>query len=340
VYSAEMSLLVRMVHSPELTRLFEFSARMGHDPLLTQASSGNTSIKCDGKLWIKASGTWLANAGAGDTFLPLPLDDLRRRLAGAHELSGIAITSNGQLRHTSIETAMHAALPQKVVVHLHSVNAIAWAVRADGAECLGSVLSGLDWAWIPYVPSGLPLARCVQEAIASRPGANVFILANHGLVICGDTSHEAEEVLAQVERCLALPVRDAEGAGFGDSLWHFVDETWMLPESTALHRLGTNAVNYRIATGGVLFPCHAVFLGSNALRIEEGKGVLVNRSLTVSQKCMLGGLLDVVERIDSRAPVRYLSEAEIAALATEDAHQYHMVSNLNAPPFLQPSASV
>ena len=35
------------------------SARVGNNPLLVQAGSGNTSIKLDGVLWIKASGKWL-----------------------------------------------------------------------------------------------------------------------------------------------------------------------------------------------------------------------------------------------------------------------------------------
>jgi len=34
----------------DLTRLRELSARMGSDPLLTQASTGNTSMKRDGML--------------------------------------------------------------------------------------------------------------------------------------------------------------------------------------------------------------------------------------------------------------------------------------------------
>jgi rhamnose utilization protein RhaD (predicted bifunctional aldolase and dehydrogenase) len=38
----------------ELVSLGQLSARIGDDPLLAQASSGNTSIKMDGILWVKA----------------------------------------------------------------------------------------------------------------------------------------------------------------------------------------------------------------------------------------------------------------------------------------------
>jgi rhamnose utilization protein RhaD (predicted bifunctional aldolase and dehydrogenase) len=40
----------------ELARLRQLTARIGADPLLTQASTGNSSTKLDGVLWIKASG--------------------------------------------------------------------------------------------------------------------------------------------------------------------------------------------------------------------------------------------------------------------------------------------
>jgi len=39
-----------------LAPLVQLSARVGRDPLLVQASSGNTSMKLDGVLWIKALG--------------------------------------------------------------------------------------------------------------------------------------------------------------------------------------------------------------------------------------------------------------------------------------------
>ena len=42
---------ISATNQPELTRLRELTARIGNDPLLTQASTGNSSIKLDGVLW-------------------------------------------------------------------------------------------------------------------------------------------------------------------------------------------------------------------------------------------------------------------------------------------------
>ena len=64
----------------ELNSLVQVSARVGGNPLLVQAATGNTSIKLDGVLWIKASGKWLAHALKEEIFLPLNLAETRRLL--------------------------------------------------------------------------------------------------------------------------------------------------------------------------------------------------------------------------------------------------------------------
>ena len=54
----------------ELQPLLELTQRVGSDPLLTQASTGNSSAKLDGVLWIKASGKWMADAMRDDILIP------------------------------------------------------------------------------------------------------------------------------------------------------------------------------------------------------------------------------------------------------------------------------
>src|SRR3954470_17210632 len=132
-----------------LTPLRELSARIGGDPLLTQASTGNTSIKLGNVLWIKASGRWLADAKHDDILVPLQLSEVKQYIHRQVDPSEVYAGA-------SIETAMHAVVPHPVVLHVHSVNTIAWAVRQDARYQLERRLKGLRWQWIPYVPSGLP----------------------------------------------------------------------------------------------------------------------------------------------------------------------------------------
>src|SRR5271170_5985194 len=112
----------------EITSLLELSCRVGRDPLMVQASNGNISVKMDGVLWIKASGRWLANADREEILVPISLSHIRKCLMKGEEIRGDWPTC--RLR-PSIETAMHSVIKQSVVLHVHSVNAIAWAIRQD-----------------------------------------------------------------------------------------------------------------------------------------------------------------------------------------------------------------
>ena len=141
----------------------DLSAKLAANRLLVQASTGNTSVKTGDTLWIKASGKWLADATAPDFLTPVALSRARMCLDAEGTIPETEKTSGAC---ASIETAMHAVLPHKVVIHVHSVNAIAWAVRSDAANALGSALGDFSWRWIPYTTIGVPLAKRMQEAIA------------------------------------------------------------------------------------------------------------------------------------------------------------------------------
>lgn len=69
------------MNTAEFKALRHLSAKVGSDPLLVQAAGGNTSIKDEGVMWIKASGTWLRDADAKDIFVPLDFARLSAALA-------------------------------------------------------------------------------------------------------------------------------------------------------------------------------------------------------------------------------------------------------------------
>src|ERR1035438_1103022 len=126
----------------ELARLRQLTTRIGTDPLLTQASAGNSSTKLDGVLWIKASGKWMVDALNEDILIPLDLTEV------ITECLQQGVDPAGRYPGASMETAMHAVLPHRVVLHVHSVNTIAWAVRTDAALQLQHQLDGLRWQWV------------------------------------------------------------------------------------------------------------------------------------------------------------------------------------------------
>src|SRR6185437_16857176 len=77
--------------SDEFHALRELSAALGADPLRTQGAGGNTSIKRDGVMWIKASGTWLADALSQDIMTPVRLDLLGEAIADGDPRAAAAV---------------------------------------------------------------------------------------------------------------------------------------------------------------------------------------------------------------------------------------------------------
>ncbi len=345
---------------PALDPLVRLSARLGRDPLLVQASSGNTSIKLDGVLWIKASGKWMADADRQNMFVPVPLAQVRQQFARhAGSIADSAPSSvepawgAAQPLSASIETFMHAVLPHRVVVHVHSVNTIAWAIRQDAEPALAERLSGLRWRWIPYVPSGHPLASEIEKAVARRPDTDIFVLGNHGLVVCGEDCNAVEGLLGEVERRLAVVPRRAPIAKKPLLEQLAFLSPWRLPQADALHALGADATSRRILRGGVLYPCQAIFLGHPApmmpcsipisdLRdgtggqyahrpflIVEGSGVMLSQEITRAELAVLSGLVEVVQRIAPSAPLRYLTQSELAGVVSGDGVRYRASAENN-----------
>ena len=324
----------------DLGPLLELAGRVGRDPLLTQASTGNISLKLDGALWIKASGKWLADASSGRILIPLDL-------AGVHNTIWQNIDPAELYSNASIETAMHVTMPHPVVLHVHSVNTIAWAVRSDAAVQLKSRLDGLRWQWIPYVASGLPLAREIEKVLAANPDTDVLILGNHGLVLGGKDCQATEALLNEVERRLAIPARPAHPADYSVLADLASDAAWELPDDESIHALATDPQSRKILQGGFLYPCQAMFSDARTpelfhaieepdqardwpgrpFLIVEGRGVVLSPSMTPAESAMLSGLAQVVQRIHPSTPLRYLLESEVAAASSTAAYRYRELAN-------------
>jgi rhamnose utilization protein RhaD (predicted bifunctional aldolase and dehydrogenase) len=332
-----------------VTALRRLSARLGRDRLLTQGAGGNTSLKQGDVLLVKASGTWLAWAEEEPIFVPVRLSGVRARI-GAGEADPVGPErlpgdSDRPLR-PSIETTLHAILPHPVVLHVHSVNAIAWAVRADGEAEVAKRLEGLRWAWIPYVRPGLPLAEAVAQAVA-RAAPDVVLMANHGLVVGGADCDAAEALLTEVERRLGVSPRAAppgDLAGLAERAKGTPFRPCGDPEA---HGIATDPASLAHATGGTLYPDHLIFLGSGAVALRPGEsvaaaarraatgdgqppvmllvpgtGVLVREDLSAGGEAMVSCLADVLRRVPPDAPLVYLSPAQEAELLGWDAEKY------------------
>ncbi len=338
----------------ELLQLMELTQRVGKDPLLTQASTGNSSAKLEDTLWIKASGRWMADAIQHDIFVPLNLAEVsacvRRNIDPA-----------GRYPNASLETALHAILPHRMVLHVHCVNTIAWAVRRDAPAQLQHLLAGMRWRWIPYAASGLPLSAAIEDALSVQPDSDLFVLGNHGLVVCADNPVALEELLTEVGRRLAVHPRAPCSADYAGLSELSRNSCWDLPDDDQVHALGTDPNSDAILREGLLYPCQAIFSGSSrppevfhpipypdpagkwqlrysdqAFLIIEGRGVIVRRNIAAAQRAMISGLAHVVRRLSASAPLRYLTEAEVAEIPA-GSHRYRDLAETRTAAGLQTS---
>ncbi|MCB1377949.1 MAG: class II aldolase [Alphaproteobacteria bacterium] len=325
----------------EFDDLRRFSAKAGADPLLVQAAGGNTSLKSDGIMWIKASGTWLRDAVARDIFVPVDHGKLMTALA----LNDPACESCTEFLRTdlnasglrpSIETTVHALMPQRVVVHVHCVNTIAWAIRSDAEARLAERLAGFAWAFIPYARPGLPLAGAIQSRI--RQGVDVLVLGNHGLVVAADSVAAAESLLERVAEAVARPVRAA--------VPHDTEALAKLCAGTAYqpatdpetHALATDRLALARGGGRVFYPDHVVFLGVGVatdfaatapLVAVPGVGVAIRNDAKPAIEPMGRCLADVMRRVEENDPLVALTDADIDRLVNWDAEKYRQTLKVN-----------
>ncbi len=181
---------------------------------LVVIGEGNTSHRIDdATFWVKASGQQMAQI-ADDGFVAVHfapmldmLDDPPADRQTMQALMQAAKVDPDDPRRPSIETSFHAMLlaecEVQVVAHTHptAVNRIMCSERAEQFARRRLfpdevVVCGPESVFVPYVDPGLPLAiemRARVRDYMQRQGEapKVILLANHGLIVLGQTTTEA-----------------------------------------------------------------------------------------------------------------------------------------------------
>ena len=330
----------------EVGDLLALAAELGRNPLLVQGPGGNISLKRDGVMWVKASGTWMADALTKSILIPV---DLAAVLEGLATGDPACETCSAFVRHDllqsplrpSIETTLHAVMPHRVVVHVHCVETISQACLWDAPERLATLLTGLNWAFVPYVRPGVSLGQLVAERI--KPETDVVVLGKHGLVVAGNSVAEAEKLRAEVSRRLARASRKPAKAD-REALRRFEGGGYHAAEDEKLHAVAIDAASLAAARHGSLYPDHIVFLGAGILEtqgdetaadaarragrptaplvIAAGAGVLLHDAASASARALAGCLADVTSRLSGDDLINPLNPDEEAELLDWDAEKY------------------
>jgi rhamnose utilization protein RhaD (predicted bifunctional aldolase and dehydrogenase)/NAD(P)-dependent dehydrogenase (short-subunit alcohol dehydrogenase family) len=187
-----------------LDTLVRLSHRIGQDTRLVQPGGGNTSIKLNGTLLVKGSGTDLRTIRPeGFTRLDLGrLEALRdaEAMTDAEMMRFMAACMLADGPAPSVETPLHALLPHRLIAHTHDVPTMSLTNVPEGTgERLVEELFEGGIVYVPYVPPGFPLARAVSGLTSRIPaGAEGLALAHHGLVVWADDAEACRERLGRI----------------------------------------------------------------------------------------------------------------------------------------------
>ncbi|HEY3077885.1 MAG TPA: bifunctional aldolase/short-chain dehydrogenase [Burkholderiales bacterium] len=191
-----------------------YSSRLlGRDKSLVLHGGGNTSVKLREKdlfgeeievLYVKGSGSDLETITA-EGFSPLPLEYLRR-------LAGLPRLSDSQMRNEldthllradapfpSVETLLHAIVPQRYVDHTHADAVLSVSNAPDGEKRIREIY-GRRVVVIPYIMAGFDLAAFCAREFPKQAGKDTIgmVLLSHGIFSFGADARESYERMIEL----------------------------------------------------------------------------------------------------------------------------------------------
>lgn len=311
--------------------LVEISHHYGANPEYVIAGGGNTSFKTQDKLWIKASGIYLADIGP-DGFVMLSRDRLRemesriyskdplkREEEVKNDLKVATIAPEG-LR-PSVETSLHNLIEYAFVVHTHMTLANA-LMCSNHAEEEVRERFGNEALYVEYTDPGYILFKKLQDRIGTYHDScgndpKIIFLQNHGVFVGADTTEEIKAIYDSIEfsigegknlnfpdhRCTEYSSGTTEAvAGFFDS---FELETGSYTSDLISHFYSGSAAFSKISRP--FTPDIIVYCKSNYLFLEAGM-----------EKQQISGALEQFRKLHGYFPKVILEEKGGLIIAEEN----------------------
>lgn len=200
-----------------LSKLVEISNYYGKNHEYVLGGGGNTSYKDDKYLYVKGSGTTLADIKE-DGFVKMnraALADIWKKEYSANneerEAQVLADLMDARekseyAKRPSVETSLHDLLPQSYVVHLHPALVNGMTCGKNGEAEARAIFP--EAIWIPLIMPGYTLAKKVKEeleAYKSKNGkdAEILFLENHGVFVASDSIDRIKELYCDIDSRLS-----------------------------------------------------------------------------------------------------------------------------------------
>ncbi len=287
-----------------LKDLVALSRKYGADPSHIIAGGGNTSVKKGDRLWIKASGQALATIGT-DGFLELRMPEVlgilerkdwsenrdEREDQIVRVLLDARVNPPQPNMRPSVESTLHALMPQTFVLHTHGelANGITCSKQGEKAFASLPLPKKIRPVWIPYVDPGMPLAQTLAKALKRYEDehgvcANCVFMGKHGVLTAADTAEEAEDLMQACDDTIRGVIRkkaprgkqmaleadsDFEAAVIPSLRSQLPDPTWLIRriEEPVIDQI----LSKQLASQPCLIPDQVVYCGTFALWIPRPK---------------------------------------------------------------------
>ena len=150
---------------------------------LVQAGGGNSSVKIEDWMFIKASGYNLTNVCVNNGYVVIDNNELKTDIRNQKTQDVIHYNVIGKKRG-SIETYMHSIL-KKYTLHLHPIQVNRILVSKQAAQLIQQIYP--NSLVIEYLTPGIKICDEINKLYN---GENVIFLINHGLIITCDDYDE------------------------------------------------------------------------------------------------------------------------------------------------------
>ena len=272
-----------------LNPLIEISRRYGADSSYVLLGGGNTSVKEDGILYVKASGHALGGIDEGG-FVRMDLSKLDRIWHKTYSdddearedevlADMMACRLPGETSRPSVEALLHALLPFPYVVHLHPalINGITCAQRgrSDEAPLFRCPLGGVGQAGLhPGERGAHPDGRSLLSDDLSREPRH-FVGSDSIEGIEGIYDHvmgTIEEALVRKPDFKQMPYDEEEVASLTKVLESESGQRVLFACNKEIRSFLANATTFEPVSSSFT-PDHIVYAGFKPLWIERGTDV-------------------------------------------------------------------
>lgn len=218
-------------------RFEQLILQYGKDFSLVQGLGGNCSVKTVSHMKVKASGKRMSGIRESDFFYEVALTK-----------TGFTDDVRGQSGKPSIEVYLHALLPFRYVLHLHSTKAIAYSMQNRFTTETATGSFGSQIHLLPYARPGHELMDNLRGMDFETNGFS-SILQNHGIVVAANSVSKLGQRLREVQDLATPKFRVIKG--------HLAPnmQNRELPLELREHALWHAEWNWRAT------PDHVVFLG-------------------------------------------------------------------------------